>query len=114
MQVDPFSAYRKRQVVGARREGHATGSLDRLALDGGPLLAVTGTLYVLTFTSSYLARGQMFLCEWVGVPETAIQLSTPAIVLWSWVVFRCSREPVTAPAPDESTTLAPGTLPSTA
>ncbi len=60
-------------------------------LDGGPLLATAAVLYAVTYVSSYLSWGQLQVTEMLGVPAVAIQVSTPVVVLWSWMLIRAAR-----------------------
>jgi hypothetical protein len=67
---------------------HTRGTGGNRDLDGGPVLAATGALYVLVVVSSYLSQGQQLLTAYLGVPVTAIQLSTIALAAWSAMLLR--------------------------
>ena len=63
-------------------------------LDGGPLLAWTAWLYIVTFWGSYLTLGELRLGAALGLPKIALQLSVPVIAGWAWLT-RSSPAPPT-------------------
>jgi len=77
---------------------YAQGTNDR-ALDGGPLLAWTAALYVVTFVGSYFSAAQQQLSLALGLPPIALQLSVPVIAAWAWLVRRLAHAPTAAPSP---------------
>ncbi len=71
-------------------------------LDGGRVLAATAALYVLLVASSYLAQGQQLLTAYLGLPVTALQVSTVALAAWSVMLLRMAMAAAQALTLDEA------------
>src|SRR3990172_5583121 len=78
-------------AIAWRHYPHGAG--DR-PLDGGPLLAWTIFLFGATFASGHLAAAQLRLCDLLGLPRMAVQLSVPIIAGWAWLVARLGAAPM--------------------
>ena len=63
------------------------GAGDR-PLDGGTLLAWTILLFGAIFASGHLAAAQLSVCDLLGLPRMAVQLSVPVIAGWAWALSR--------------------------
>ena len=77
------------------------GGQEGRALDGGPLLAWTAALYVVTFAGNFLSAAAWPLSASFGLPRIALQVSVPVIAAWAWLVRRLAQAPTAAPSPSE-------------
>jgi hypothetical protein len=71
---------------------HHPGSSDGRLLDGGPLLAWTAVLWLVSFLQGPVSIGALRLAEWAHMPAMALQLSTLVIVAWALALLRAARE----------------------
>lgn len=72
---------------------YSGGTCDR-PLDGGLLLFWSALLYLFAFLSAYLTLLQLHLLEYAGLPELALQFSTPVILAWVLAIISKNRKPV--------------------
>jgi hypothetical protein len=69
---------------------HHPSSSDGSLLDGGPLLAWTAVLWLVSFLQGPVSIGALRLAEWVHMPAMALQLSTLVIVAWGLAILRAA------------------------
>jgi len=51
-------------------------------------------LFGAIFASGHLAAAQLRLCDLLGLPRMAVQLSVPIIAGWAWLVARLGAAPM--------------------
>ena len=73
--------------------GYYIGGTGERPLDGDLLLFWSALLYLFTFLSAYLALLQLRLLGYAGLPELAVQFSTPIILAWVHAIILKSRQP---------------------
>jgi len=69
----------------------------RPPLGGGPLLAASSVVWLLSFVGSPLTRQQLLASEAMGLGPVALQISTLAVLAWGWVALRLAADPQAPP-----------------